>query len=325
MIFIFFILTFFLFLYKSKDPYLLTKKRSDVLKALFPFSIIIGHVYFQYPYFFFQDFRWAGPYVVGGFFFMSGYGLEYKYEHAGFNLETFKRRILRLFIPVVPPLIIYLLVRIAMGLPLVDYILEDLRSYSLVLPMTWFVISLFFLYLFYYIGRCLHLSNKVHNVSMFFLITILAVFLIKVGMSGTTFESNYAFLCGIIFKQKEYKIIRIRRGIVFMLSLMFFSAIAFSYIHNLPPFRGFATIGVIIYVWTFFYLFSFVPIKDSRLLHFLKSISYELYLCQGILFLILSNYPFPWYVFLTLLLFGDIVCAWICQDVTDMLLRKIRC
>ncbi len=103
MVVLFFIL-FVLFLCNLRfhQRFALTKQRSDVLKALFPFAIIIGHVYFHYSYLFFQDFRWAGPYVVGLFFFMSGYGLEYKYEHSTINLPAFQKRIKNLLIPVIP-------------------------------------------------------------------------------------------------------------------------------------------------------------------------------------------------------------------------------
>lgn len=189
------------------ERFVLTKQRSDVLKALFPFAIIIGHVYFHYPNFFFQDFRWAGPYVVGLFFFMSGYGLEYKHEHSAFGLMAFKKRIKNLLIPVIPPLVIYLVVRWALGLTIGSYIVADLRSYDLILPMTWFVISLLFLYMFYFVGRGLRLGNKVFYCWVFALTTVLALALIKAGISGTSYESNYAFLCGILFNRYEDKIL----------------------------------------------------------------------------------------------------------------------
>lgn len=56
----------------------LAKAKADMLKALFPFVIIMGHVSFAYPDSLIRDMRFAGPYVVGVFFFLSGYGLECK-------------------------------------------------------------------------------------------------------------------------------------------------------------------------------------------------------------------------------------------------------
>ena len=207
------ILMLFVCSFHLHQRFALTKQRSDVLKALFPFAIIIGHVYFHYPNFFFQDFRWAGPYVVGLFFFMSGYGLEYKHEHSALGLMAFKKRIKNLLIPVIPPLVIYLVVRWALGLPIGSYIVADLRSYDLILPTTWFVISLLFLYVFYFAGRSLRLGNKVFDCWIFVLTSLLTVVLIKAGISGTSFESNYAFLCGIIFKQYEVKILNRGGGV----------------------------------------------------------------------------------------------------------------
>lgn len=207
------ILMLFVCSFHLHQRFALTKQRTDVLKALFPFTIFMGHIYFYYSYLFFQDFRWAGPYVVGLFFFMSGYGLEYKYEHGSINFFAFKKRIKNLLIPVIPPLVIYLLVRMALGEPIESYIISDLKSYELILPMTWFVISLFFLYVFYFVGRGLQLRNKVFDAWIFALTSLLAIVLIQNGITGTTFESNYAFLCGILFKQFEKRTLNLRGGV----------------------------------------------------------------------------------------------------------------
>lgn len=308
-----------------RERFVLMKQRSDVLKALFPFAIIIGHVYFYYPNFIFQDFRWAGPYVVGLFFFMSGYGLEYKYDHGSINFTAFKKRIKDLLVPVIPPLIIYLLVRWWMGEPIRSYIINDLKSYNLILPMTWFVISLIFLYVFYFVGRGLRLNNKVFDGWVFLLTTILAVVLIKAKMSGTTFESNYAFLCGVLFKQCEKKLLTISFWGASVLSLLILAVVALSYVHNEPLFRGFAIIGVLFYVMAFFYVISFIPFGKIPFVLFFKSISYEMYLCQGIFFLFLIKFHLTWYVFVILLLAGDVACAWICQCIVKLVRRKYSC
>ncbi len=325
MIILFFIL-FVLFVCSLRfhQRFALTKLRSDVLKALFPFAIIIGHVYFHYPNFFFQDFRWAGPYVVGLFFFMSGYGLEYKHEHSALGLMAFKKRIKNLLIPAIPPLVIYLVVRWALGLPIGSYIVAGLRSYYLILPVTWFVISLLFLYVFYFVGRSLRLGNKVFDCWIFVLTSLLAVVLIKAGISGTTFESNYAFLCGIIFKQYEVKILNSKRGgYTVMLCLLILVAAALSYIHNVPPFRGFALVGVVLYVMAFFFVLSFIPFREIPFFQFFKSISYEMYLCQDIFLLTLPEFHLPWYAFVVLLLAGDIACAWACKRFVDVAQERL--
>lgn len=307
-----------------RERFVLTKQRSDVLKALFPFAIIIGHVYFHYPNFFFQDFRWAGPYVVGLFFFMSGYGLEYKHEHSALGLMAFKKRIKNLLIPAIPPLVIYLVARWALGLPIGSYIVAGLRSYYLILPVTWFVISLLFLYVFYFVGRSLRLGNKVFDCWIFVLTSLLAVVLIKAGISGTTFESNYAFLCGIIFKQYEVKILNSKRGgYTVMLCLLILVAAALSYIHNVPSFRGFALVGVVLYVMAFFFVLSFIPFREIPFFQFFKSISYEMYLCQDIFLLTLPEFHLPWYAFVVLLLAGDIACAWACKRFVDVAQERL--
>lgn len=72
------LLLFALFIKAEKRCDVLIKQKADLLKALFPFVIILGHVSFKYPDSMIRDMRFAGPYVVGIFFFLSGYGLECK-------------------------------------------------------------------------------------------------------------------------------------------------------------------------------------------------------------------------------------------------------
>jgi len=70
-------------------------------------------------------------------------------------------------------------------------------------------------------------------------------------------------------------------------------AVALSYIHNDPPFRGFALMGVVVYVMAFFFVLSFIPLRKLPFASFFKSISYEMYLCQGIFFLLCLSSIFP--------------------------------
>ncbi len=184
--------------------------------------------------------------------------------------------------------------------------------------MTWFVISLFFLYVFYFVGRSLRLDNKVFDGWVFVLSSLLALVLVKAGISGTSFESNYAFLCGILFKQCEEKILSLKRGYASVLCLIILAAVSMSYIPNVPPFRGFALMGVVAYVMAFFFVLSFIPFRVIPFVRFFKSISYEMYLCQGIFFLALPYLHLPWYTFVVLLLVGDMVCAWLCQKLVDV-------
>lgn len=107
--------------------------------------------------------------------------------------------------------------------------------------------------------------------------------------------------------------------------LLILGAVALSYIHNDPPFRGFALMGVVVYVMAFFFVLSFIPLRELPFASFFKSISYEMYLCQGIFFLALPEFHLPWYAFVILLLAGDVACAWICQCIVKLVQRKYSC
>ena len=95
-----------------------------------------------------------------------------------------------------------------------------------------------------------------------------------------------------------------------MLCLLILVAVALSYIHNEPPFRGFALVGVVLYVVAFFFVLSFITFR-------------EMYLCQGIFFLALPEFHLPWYAFVVLLLAGDIACAWACKRLVDVVQERL--
>lgn len=215
MILLFIVLTFAFLLSRSDYNEVFTKGRSDVLKALFPFAIILGHVYHLYPNAFFQDMRWAGPYVVGLFFLMSGYGLEYKWEHGGINVAGLRKRLKALLIPVVLPLALYLVLDTAMGNDVLVEIVTGLKGFSLVLPCSWFVLALLVLYLIYYLLRPLVVRNGrfafVLGVSILILIGLFGM----LHFSGTIFESLSAFWLGVVYRQNESKLmLNIRGGIL---------------------------------------------------------------------------------------------------------------
>lgn len=77
-----------LLLFKNVGSGILTLEKSNNLKAFFPYMIIMHHI--SQATSGFLDFRWAGPYGVGVFFFMSGYELEYK---RSFDLNQMPRLI----------------------------------------------------------------------------------------------------------------------------------------------------------------------------------------------------------------------------------------
>lgn len=77
------ILTFYLLLCAKNTDFVptdFTLDKTNLLKAILPFGIILHHISFNASQSVLYDFRFTGPYIVGLFFFMSGYGLECQYR-----------------------------------------------------------------------------------------------------------------------------------------------------------------------------------------------------------------------------------------------------
>lgn len=84
-----------------------TIEKSNILKAFFPYMIILHHVSHLTGRI--GDFYGAGPYGVGVFFFISGYGLEYKRTHGNLDFRSYVKRIKNVLLPLIIPVSIYLI------------------------------------------------------------------------------------------------------------------------------------------------------------------------------------------------------------------------
>lgn len=265
----------------------LAKAKADVLKALFPFVIIMGHVSFAYPDSLIRGMRFAGPYVVGVFFFLSGYGLECKRVTGGGQRE-FARRVKRLLQPLVLPVTVYLLVGYRLCDDLKCVVATNLRAMALVLPYTWFVVVIAVLYAVYHLFRNKFKNDKYFDV---FLVTativLSAVFFIQ-KMDGTVYVSNLAFAMGVIYKQEEPKLLCQTSGWVYLLSVAIVTATSIAYAKGQSPFHGFAMLAVPLYVAGFMLLYRRVGICNNAVIRFLKGISYEIYLWQSVSMLIVA-------------------------------------
>lgn len=191
------LLLFALFIKAEKRCDVLIKQKADLLKALFPFVIILGHVSFKYPDSMIRDMRFAGPYVVGIFFFLSGYGLECK------RLGGVARRLKRLFQPLVLPLVAYLLLKGGLCDSVHDEMVNSLKSLTLLLPYTWFVTVIALFYVVYSVFRNRFASNREFDAFLIIVTIALFVVLFILQVDGTMYVSNMAFAMGVMYKQKE--------------------------------------------------------------------------------------------------------------------------
>lgn len=92
---------------KNKDKeFTFSIEKTELLKAILPFFIVLGHCSLTYAVF--MDFSKTGAFVVSLFFFMSGYGLEKKRLNSTVDNNYIVNRIKSILIPGVIPASIYL-------------------------------------------------------------------------------------------------------------------------------------------------------------------------------------------------------------------------
>lgn len=133
-----------------KEVFTFDLSNTALLKAILPFFIIVGHAAHAVKSSVFDG--W-GVYVVALFFFVSGYGLEYKRSvDSKDSMHLLVNRIVKLLFPLVVPIIIYVGIRWASEGIGFSFIYQSIRSYEIILPYSWFIISLVQMYILYYVN-----------------------------------------------------------------------------------------------------------------------------------------------------------------------------
>ena len=296
-----------------------TVDKTNLLKAALPFGIILYHLSFDTPQSVLSDFRFTGPYIVGLFFFMSGYGLEYQYHKGKITLKGLPGKLKKLFIPFIIPTISYLTLAVIIEKESIYSIFKrSLLDGQLLLPHTWFISVLVGIYLCYFVTRPFVKNNKVHLLILFLLFTFFAI-MIKTPNNSHIYTSNYAFLIGMTVQQNEKRwIIWASKWYIYVSTFIIFALISFSYIENKPIFKGAGIIGVPLYVCAFMLFVTKIPAHYStKITRFFSSISYEMYLFQGISILIINHFNItPLWIYVTSILILNILLSFISHKAT---------
>ena len=284
MVFLFILLIVLFALYNNGQGTLKIDK-SNALKAFFPYVIILHHVSQMTGDV--LDFRWAGPYGVGVFFFISGYGLEYKRSCDLLNLPSFIKRIKSILVPIILPVIIYLILLSTDGIDVWDYTIKQLYHPAIVFSYTWFVIVLMILYSSYYILSHLF-PTRVFVAQLLFLVFYSAI-MILLRKDGTFFITTYCFLAGAVYQNREELIQKWQTNFWFVTIAIIVLLLTTIVALFPPPFKGYAAFGALMWTICFIFLYTKIDFRYNKVLDHLKSISYDVFLCQGLAFYVLTR------------------------------------
>lgn len=288
-IFNFAFLLYVIFTYKS----ILRSKTHDIsfdscncLKGLIAISVVLHHISQGRDIFILGElFRPFGSVAVGCFFFISGYGLYVSYSKKQSYLDGFLlKRFRKLIVPFVFVIFLYQLVNqgsyerifsgLAVGNP--DYLL----------PHSWYIFcAILFYFAFYYIFKYMS-DEKIKIISVFIFTLIFYIFLrFILKWPGFWSGSLFLFPIGIVFKYIERVLIKQPISYMIMSSMFITVLVIMLYLTDIK-YIGivkicFSSLAIIL-PFTVFNL-------SSKYLIFLGSISYEVYLVQGIIFYILEK------------------------------------
>lgn len=309
-----------------------TKDKSDSLKSVLSIIIVLHHVYLSMGYGFLSQFKSWGAVVVSIFFFISGYGLRKSFSLKGDEyLHGFiKKRILQ---SILIPFGSILLLQCALSLTFEHGI--ELTALLKNNGERWFVVTILYLYLTFWLSAKL---GSVKRLDMLLFISIMLYYIImrNVGFDRCWYISVWAFLCGVLYCRYEpciiscYKDISVLKYIsIPILSLtmvgLYVSGAYVKFGSELLYSLVYVIIPVICCVLST--SLKFERLNGSRVLRYLGGISYEIYLCHGVVILFLAKCDViasngVWFTILTLLL--SVIMASFAKQITLLINRAVN-
>lgn len=279
------LVAFIAFIFSTSNEKTFNLQRSKLLKAVLPYGVILGHISAYNKDVF--NIAIVGSFIVGVFFFISAYGLECKRQADNIKIRGLWCRLFKLLLPLVVPIILYIDLLILRKCNAELIVTENLRSYQLILPFTWFIIVLAIFYVFFYIISSI---KRITN-NRFFIILLISVCVFSVTNfilfrdSAYTNFSSLCFPAGVLYRQHETKIKEfLSKKLNYIICFVVLLATGLiEHVHHLLPFNILIWSIVIIMLSTLF------NVSSNRVLNFFSDISYEVYICQGITYLFIPQ------------------------------------
>lgn len=286
----------------------LSKERTHNMKGILALLVILAHLTVNFksiPYF--GTFTPFGAVVVGVFFLMSGYGLSYSFDKKGdgYLKGFFKKRVSKLIYP-------YIIVIIAWNLEQLFVYPDRNLPYTWLLmlngnlegflPHSWFVIAIIVFYFVYYVS----FKYLKQNIRLLFIFLFLAAyfyfmrFVLHWGINW--YITSYMFFLGFIYYKYEEHIKRCNVFVWLAATFVMSLAITGACDYTDMLFNGAFSLA--------FVCFITICETRNRVLHFLGTISYELYIVQALPQYALQNIEMPQYLTVIIIVVLDIVLAY---------------
>lgn len=267
-------------------------KTSIALKGICSLLIILHHLsmvidYNPHDYTFnFSQFNSWGSLIVGVFLFISGLGLTKNITLYNKPVKSLSKRLYKVLLPLIITSLIYLTL---------IYIFDEINIQNFILPNSWYCYTIMFYYIVFFLSIMIT-TNKLKILSINIVISLFFVlYLIYNDCSGYLFKSNLAFNLGMvyaIFKPKICNYIIPKKNNYIIILIVIFNMIAIidiavNYILNfsIPIGNYLFSIACSVFILPITLIYNL----NSKILLFLGSISYELYLIHGVIIYFLTK------------------------------------
>lgn len=327
LLFIVCILALYVISFFSADVISISKDKTVTLKAIMAILIVLHHLSLQGISFLEAFYSWGAP-IVSIFLFISGYGLMKSLSLKGsvYLSDFVKHRIVKgIVIPFFIAWGIYRIVNID-GLPNIFKALEELVYNGVtILPHSWFVFAILYFYVSFYI------SHKYFKNEACFLILIAAVILFELWCQYWNYDrcwyiSALGFPTGILIGKYENKIIKRLKDSIVYYSVVPISLVIITLCVYAKKEIAYMIVYILIPVILASLLFKvkFENLIRMKMIKYISSISFEIYLCQGISMCILRGsffYLESDYLYVILTLVFTFVIATFIKLIRQVILR----
>lgn len=245
-------------------------KNEQIIKLLLAIWIIISHL----PIF--KPLTVYNYLPVAGFFFLSGYGLMMKSKsNSKYNLL---KSILKIYIPYMVATIIYTIIFNNYNLLM---LFKQVTLINVDLPYGWYIRTQIILYIIWFIANNSKNKNRKIFIS-FILVLIYSILFRYMGQILTSYKTVFAFVVGLWYATYENKVFKYINLYSCVFCGVVSLAIRFIVTDNETIFDSVLyNLSGIFFCFLLVYSIYKINIKNKKI-DFLKNMSLELYLVQGI-------------------------------------------
>lgn len=245
--------------------------------------------------------RNSAKYAVAIFFALSSYGLLASYKaKRDIYLDSFvSKRTKRLFIPLLPIVLLYQIYNICVGSFNIERIFCNLLKGGTfyLCPNTWFIILIFSFYLFFYLATRISKSLSYIFISTIVFSISFSLFAYCQDWGWHWITSNLGLVSGSLLAYQEKAIsnyiIKNRFRLLILIMIAFIITGLLSIKYEILSFISCGIVPILVYL-----IVRNNKEMNSRIFTLLGHYSYEIYIVHGVLIVIFSQLEVPYLVVL---------------------------